>query len=92
VAERLALLQHVDHLTLVEQLDGATSHNVEVLRGWALLGEYLGSNREVLDLGTLAESCERLSAQCSKGRITLQETGDLTERLVQRRHAGNDRA
>src|SRR3990172_9056484 len=92
MAERLALLENVDHLTLVEQLDGATPHDVEVLRGWALLGKDLGSAREVLDLRTLAESGERVRAQRSERRIALQEAGELTERLVQRRHAGNDRA
>ena len=84
--ERLTLFQDVDDVGLVEQLDSASTHDVEVFGGGALLHQDLCSAREVLDRRALGEGGPSFRGQSRERRMSLEEVGDLGERLVNRRH------
>jgi hypothetical protein len=77
MAEDLALGQEIDHMPLVDQLDGPGPNDVEELRRLAarLQDDLIGTVE--LDVGVLDDLCEPFLAQFVERRVDAQEGGDV---------------
>jgi len=76
-AEDLALHREIDHVAVVDDLDGAPAHDVQVGRRLARLAEDHRSRREVLDLHAGGNAGEGPSVQRVEGWMLRQEPDDV---------------
>jgi hypothetical protein len=76
-AEDLALADLIDGPAVVDDLDGALAHDVEVPGGFAGLTQDHRPRREVLDLHGRDDPGESLGVERVEGRVARQERDDL---------------